>query len=188
MNKAHLYLIIGFLFLACNGIDQGNAAADQRSLHERKSLYDTVLVYATPDADTLTEYRKIRVENEYYSLCVKTYCLNDSSLVHYSLAKKSKTIYHAYQSDLFFSHKNDTILFARIHKSNFSDSLPQAFKQYGILKQLRFEALRSNRLYFKSLFWIPHTKQLMEAELGIFFRTNKKPGIVTYGYKEVANK
>lgn len=141
------------------------------------------ITYWKTDYDTITETNEINIENETYHLNTKTYCLNDSSIV-----KKSDNItfiYHNYISELTLKKGNFIVLKSQINKEIFKDSLDNDFYRHSILKNIKFNFVRSNRLYFKSKFNLPETDWIIESDFAIFFRTNKKGKINYWNVKSI---
>ena len=138
---------------------------------------DTVITYWKKNLDTLTERKTIRIGNDKYDLILKSYSLNDSSITRINTLNKPiiyKDIYHDYQSEVILMYKDQLVVSKPINKGTFKDSLSDEFLEQSILKEISFTNVRSNRLYFNAILYIPDTDWMVSIDFAIFYQTNKK--------------
>jgi hypothetical protein len=149
----------------------------------RPKKIDTTVVYWQTDFDTIRKTQELRIGNGKHKLELKTYSLNDSSIV--SINGNYKGIYHDYVSEITLTRLNDTILKRKLTKKAFKDSLNLEFYKLSILKGIEYVGIRSNRLYFKGEFNVPDTDWVIGNEFGIFYQTEKKHKIDSWNYKDI---
>ncbi len=155
--------------------EKANFKKEIRNFNSKKS--DTVIIYWDKNLDTLTERKTIRISNDKYDLIIKSYSLNNSSITRINTLNKPsiyKDIYHDYQSDIFLMYKDQLVLSKPINKHTFKDSLSGEFLEQSILKEISFTSVRSNRLYFNAILYIPDTDWMVSSDFAIFYQTSKK--------------
>jgi len=148
---------------------------------------DTTVVYWQTNSDTLRQHHEINIENDAYELELKTYSLNDSSIVKINNGGESeihKDIYHDNVTDIILKKGNTLILKSQIKKATFKDSLQGDFLKYSVLRNVKYKFIRSNSLYFKADIDVPDTDWSTELDFSIFYRTNKKGQINYWNIKE----
>lgn len=187
MIRLLIYTTFLLILQSCNQTenDRLNSNKDMINSTDLTSKNDTVITYWQLEFDTITKKQKIRIENDFYELSIKSYCLIDNSISKTSNYDKSKTIYHNYETEILLTLKNDTILISKITKETFSDSLSGDFYKYTVLKDVEYNNVRSNRLYFKAFLNVPDSNCAAEAEFAIFFKTNKKGQIDYWNFKNI---
>ena len=149
----------------------------------RPKKIDTTVVYWQTDFDTIRKTQELRIGNEKFKLELKTYSLNDSSIV--TVNGSYKGIYHDYISEIILTKLNDTILNRKLTKKKFKDSLNNEFYKLSVLTGIEYNGIRSNRLYFKGRFNVPDTDWVIGNEFGIFYQTEKKNKIDSWNYKDI---
>ena len=151
---------------------------------------DTIINYWEIKTDTAIQIDTVRIGNDFYQLEIKTFSLNDSSIIRWNTLNKPTTykdIYHSYATDLTLKKGKTIILKSKIDNETFKDSLDGDFLNHSILKEVSFDFVRSNRLYFKSKFNVPDTGWMFENQFAIFYKTNKKGQINFWGFKDIGN-
>jgi len=149
----------------------------------RSKKTDTTVVYWQTDFDTILKTQELRIGNQKLKLSLKTYSLNDSSIV--SINGSYKGVYHNYISEIILTKLNDTILNRKLTKRKFKDSLNNKFYKLSVLTGIEYNGIRSNRLYFKGSFNVPDTDWVIGNEFGIFYQTEKKNKIDSWNYKDI---
>ena len=144
---------------------------------------DTTVVYAQTDFDTISSSQKIMIGNYEHQLEIKSYSLNDSSIIN--INRNNKDIYHNYNFEIILKRFKDTVLKSELHKVNFKDSLNKEFYKKCILLGIEYDGIRSNRLFFKGGFFVPNTDWEFGNEFAIFYQTEKKNQINSWNYKEI---
>jgi hypothetical protein len=144
---------------------------------------DTTVVYWQTDFDTIRNNQEIKIGNDKHKLELKTYSLNDSSIV--SINGNYKGIYHDYVSEIILTKLNDTVLNRKLTKRVFKDSLNSEFYKLCVLTGIEYAGIRSNRLFFKGELNVPDTDWVIGNEFGIFYQTKKKNNIDSWNYKDI---
>ena len=168
---------IAFVFLNC-----GRNAPEQEVQQE-----EMVHIYQQLDLDTIRQGQALKMYEKDYQLEISKYCRNDSSLVIASKNNdpKTTTIAHNYVSRIKLNRGEEKVLDIEIDKAIFKDSLDTEFYKLATIREVEYESVRSNRLYFKAILAVPDTDRLYQARFGIFYQTNKKGRL---GYWGVGNK
>ena len=164
---------------SCNQTGNGMLNSDLIDTTDLSSGLDTPTTYWQLDFDTITVEQKVRIENEFYDLTIKSYSLNDSSISRINDYDKSKAIYHDYETEILLTLESDTVLQSTLTKETFSDSLSGDFYKYAVLHNIEYSSIRTNRLYFKAFLNVPDTDWGTRPKFAIFFRTSKK-GQINY--------
>ncbi len=154
---------------------------------ELKKL-DTTVVYWQTDFDTIRKYQEVQIGNEIHQLELKTYSLNDSSIVRINDLNKPiiyKDIYHDNVTEIILKKGNDVILKSQVKKATFKDSLDGDFLKYSVLRSVEYDFIRSNRLYFKADIDVPDTDWAIGADFAIFYQTEKKGKIDYWNIKDI---
>lgn len=149
----------------------------------RPKKNDTTVVYWQTDFDTIQKNQELKFGNEKLKLELKTYSLNDSSII--SVNGNYIGIYHDYVSEVILTRLNDTILNRKLTKKKFKDSLNNEFYKLSVLTGIEYNGIRSNKLYFKGQFNVPDTDWVIENEFVIFYQTKKKNKINSWNYKDI---
>ena len=152
-------------------------------MESRSKKIDTTIVYWQTDFDTIRKNQELKIGKEKLKLQLKTYSLNDSSIV--SINGSYKGVYHNYISEIILTKLNDTILNRKLTKRKFKDSLNNKFYKLSVLTGIEYNGIRSNRLYFKGSFNVPDTDWVIGNEFGIFYQTEKKNKIDSWNYKDI---
>jgi hypothetical protein len=187
MTRLLIYITFLLILQGCNQTEKSRFDSD-KDMHDSINLSSkngTVITYWQPDFDTITKKQKIQIENIFYELTIKSYCLNDSSISRKSDYDKSKVVYHDYKTEIILTIKSDTVLISNVTKETFSDSLSGDFYKYTVLTDVEYAFVRSNRIYFKALLNVSGSDWVVESEFAIFFRTNKKGQINYWNFKDV---
>ena len=138
---------------------------------------DTTVVYWQTEFDTIQKYQEVQIGNEIHQLELKTYSLNDSSIVRINDLNKPiiyKDIYHDNVTEIILKKGNAVILKSQVKKSTFKDSLDGDFLKYSVLRDVEYDFIRSNRLYFKAHINVPDTDWSLGTDFAVFYRTEKK--------------
>ncbi|XLS27925.1 DUF4738 domain-containing protein [Flavobacteriaceae bacterium M23B6Z8] len=154
---------------------------------ELKKL-DTTVVYWQTEFDTIRKYQEVQIGNEIHRLELKTYSLNDSSIVRINDLNKPiiyKDIYHDKVTEITLKKGNDVILKSQVKKATFKDSLDGDFLKYSVLRSVEFDFIRSNRLYFKADIDVPDTDWAIGADFAIFYQTEKKGEIDYWNIEDI---
>lgn len=149
---------------------------------------DTTVVYWQTDFDTIRNIQQVKIGNEIHQLELKTYSLNDSSIVRINDLNKPiiyKDIYHDYVTEIILKNENDIILKSKLNKTTFRDSLDGDFLKYSVLRGVEYDFIRSNRLYFKSHINVPDTDWSIGADFAIFYETEKKGQLEILDIKDI---
>ncbi|GAB4161562.1 MAG: hypothetical protein Tsb0033_19260 [Winogradskyella sp.] len=160
---------------------------EPESESEMKQL-DTTVVYWQTDFDTIRKHQEVQIGNEIHQLELKTYSLNDSSIVRINDLNKPiiyKDIYHDNVTEIILKKGNDVILKSQVKKSTFKDSLDGDFLKYSVLRSVEYDFIRSNRLYFKADIDVPDTDWAVGTDFAIFYRTEKKGKIDYWNIKDI---
>ena len=153
-----------------------------------KGKRDTVEVVWELDFDTAQTSSDIRIENDNYVVRTEVYCLNDSSIVSINDINNDaiyRDVYHDYQASIYLIREQDTTFSINLTKAAFKDSLSDEFFEASVLSSIEYESVRSNRLYFKVWLNVPDTDWMIESEMAVFYRTNKKGRVDYWGIKDV---
>jgi len=159
--------------------DKTEPEANSRSIGDK---IDPTIVYWKLDLDTIHKTYQVNIENDKYELELKNYSLNDSSIIKINDTNKPeiyKDIYHDRVTDIILKKGNNIILNSQVKKANFKDSISGDFLKYSVLRNVEFDFIRSNRLYFKADIDVPDTDWATGLDFAIFYRTNKK-GLIDY--------
>ena len=199
--KSILILFAVFAIVSCTlNSQKPERAKIAHGLNEEKSLQredsdlnnikilDTIVGYWKTDFDTIIETQSFNLDNTKLAVEVKTFCLNDSSIIRTNQVNDStvyKDVYHDYVSDLTFKKGEKTLIHRTINKRSFRDSLAPEFFQYSVLRSVTNISIRSNRIYLTATLNVPDTAWLIETEFALFFRTNKKGQMDFWGFKNV---
>lgn len=194
--KKLLILILSFSILSsCDQEKSENTQSEFKLKTELKVKpkpepikIDTTVVYWQTDFDTIRNKQEVKIGNEIHQLELKTYALNDSSIVRINDLNKPiiyKDIYHDYVTEIILKKENDIILKSKVNKSTFKDSLDGDFLKYSVLRSVEYDFIRSNRLYFKSHINVPDTDWSIKADFAIFFKTDKKGQIDFWNIKDI---
>ena len=183
--KQLLILIITFSILSsCDRKKSKNTQSELKVETETKlKKNDTTVVYWQTDFDTISNSQEIMIGNSKHQLEIKSYSLNDSSIVN--INGNNKEIYHNYNFEIILKKQKDTILKSELHKENFKDSLNNEFYKRCILLGIEYNGIRSNRLFFKGGLFVPDTDWGFENEFAIFYQTENKNQLDSWNYKEI---
>lgn len=149
---------------------------------------DTTVVYWQKDFDTIRKKHEVKIGNDIHQIELKTYSLNDSSIIRINDFNKPiiyKDIYHDYITEITLKKGNNLILKSQVKKSTFKDSLDSDFLKYSVLRDVEYEFIRSNRLYFKAQINVPDADWSFGTDFAIFYRTEKKGRIDYWNIKDI---
>ncbi|GAB5398912.1 MAG: hypothetical protein Aureis2KO_04970 [Aureisphaera sp.] len=154
---------------------------------EPKKL-DTTIVYWRTDFDTIRKNQEVKIGNQNHQLELKTYSLNDSSIVRINDLNKPiiyKDIYHDNVTEIILRKGSEIVLKSQVKKSTFKDSLNGDFLKYSVLRDVEYDFIRSNRLYFKAHINVPDTDWSLGTDFAIFYQTEKKGKIDYWNIKDI---
>ncbi|NBG67153.1 DUF4738 domain-containing protein [Acidiluteibacter ferrifornacis] len=154
---------------------------------ELKKL-DTTVVYWPTDFDTIRKSQEVKIGNNIHKLELKTYSLNDSSIVRINDLNRPiiyKDIYHDNVTEIILKKGNDVILKSQVKQATFKDSLDSDFFKYSVLRSVEYNSIRSNRLYFKADIEVPNTDRAIGADFAIFYQTKEKGKIDYWNIKDI---
>lgn len=154
---------------------------------EPKKL-DTTVIYWRTDFDTIRKNQEMKIGNENHQLELKTYSLNDSSIVRINDLNKPiiyKEIYHDNVTEIILRKRNEIVLKSLVKKSTFKDSLDGDFLKHSVLRAVEYDFIRSNRLYFKAHINVPDTDWSLGTDFAIFYQTDKKGKIDFWNIKDI---
>jgi len=183
--KQFLILVITFSMLWSCGKEKSKKTEPELMPEAELTLKkaDTTIVYWQTDSDTIRKKLDIKIGNDKHELELKTYSLNDSTII--SVNGNYKGIYHDYRSEILLTKDNDTILNRKLTKQVFKDSLNSEFYRLSVLTGIKYDGIRSNRLFFKGEFNVPDTDWVIANEFGIFYKTEHKNEINSWNYEDV---
>jgi len=188
MKHLLISILAASLLLNCKQKDSEQAKTEEEANSVvANNKIDTIVVYWETNFDTIRQRHEINIENYTYELELKTYSLNDSSIVKLNDGGRSeihKDIYHDNVTDIILKKGNNVILKSQIKKATFKDSLNGDFLKYSVLRSVKYESIRSNNLYFKADIDVPDTDWSTELDFTIFYRTDKKGQIEYWNIKE----
>ncbi|RBW63430.1 hypothetical protein DS884_00125 [Tenacibaculum sp. E3R01] len=189
--KQLLILIITFSIIS--SCDRKKSEKTQSELKQKTELktatesepktVDTIEVYYPTEFDTIQNFKEVQIESDKLLLGIKTYSLNDSSIVN--INGNYKETYHNYVSQITLTKLKDTILKTQINKSIFKDSLNSEFYRRCTFDGIEYNGIRSNRIYFKGYFSVPDTDWAFGNEFAIFYRTEKKNQVNSWNFKDI---
>ena len=173
-----LFLISVLLnFYACRQPERN----DETTTENSQSKDITEKIYLTNDLDTNETVSKLSMYNEKYSLRIKRYCLNDSAVINEVVMlndsilgrKRVLNISHNYATQIILTKDNKLVIAKEINKEIFKDSLNSQFYIAGILSNVQYDFVRTNRLYFSATISIPQTDQNEDLQFAVFYQTDK---------------
>jgi len=183
--KKLLFLILAIsLLTSCNDKKTEKTQVEIELKTELKSeKVDTTVVYWQTNFDTIKKTQEIYIGNDKHELELKTYSLNDSSIVKTS--ENYKEIYHDNVTEIIIKKGKELILKSLVKKSTFKDSLDGDFLKYSVLRSVEYDNIRSNRLYFKADIDVPDTDWAFGVDFAVFYQTDKKGQIDFWNVKEI---
>lgn len=187
MKQLFVLIITMSLISSCNQKKTNKVQSEPKSNSELKiesepKKIDTTVVYWQTEFDTVQNVQEILIGNDIHRLEIKSYSLNDSSIVN--INGLYKAIYHDNVSQIVLTKQTDTILITELNKRVFKDSLNSEFFRRCILSPIRYTGIRSNRLYFTGDFFVPDTDWAFGNEFAIFYQTEKKSQIDSWNYRD----
>lgn len=177
MKNLYILIIACFVMIGCNQNKNANSESknnveDNIELNVSKpELSDTICQFGV---DTSRKFEKVQIGNDFYELEIISYCKKSSSVKRISVVNQPTNIVDDYETDIILLFEKDTILKSRVNKKTFKDGLNEELYHYAVLKDVDFDFIRSNRLYFKAFFKILKAEKNIELDFAIFYRTNKK--------------
>lgn len=188
MKRPLILIFIFFILLSCDQKKSKKPESEHKlktdlKVETKPTKSDTTIVYWQTKFDTIRKIQDIRIENDIHQLEVKNFSLNDSSIV--SINGNYKGIYHDYASEIILTNKKDTVLYKKLTKKIFKDSLNSEFYKLCVLTGVEYDNIRSNSLYFKGGFNVPDTDWVIGNDFTIFFRTEKKGHINFGNFKDI---
>lgn len=172
------YLIFLFSLYSCESSQHKGNTNSQNTI-----TADTIETkYIQIDQDTVVFVKELLLYNQPYQLTIKKYCLNDSAIIKEIVGLDDKInrtnkiliFSHNYAADIILTQGNKQIISRQVSKETFADSLAIEFYKTALLHDVKFEAVRTNRLYFTAnmLGQVPGYSK--EINFGIFYQTEKK--------------
>lgn len=168
-----LIFAIASIFMGCNS--KPSKKSNPIDLNIKP---DTLVVYQPIDLDTISNTKDSFIGNNSSSIEIKTYALNDSSIVFTDGLKKE--VFHDYATKITIRESGEIIQTSTFNRTSFKDSLQEPFKSKSILKSVKFDFIRSNCHYFDFVLETPNDSSKLKGEFMLFYRTKKK-GIFYYG-------
>ncbi|NVK73278.1 MAG: DUF4738 domain-containing protein [Oceanospirillaceae bacterium] len=187
MKELIISLIVAISAFACTSNSEEDKSNAEGSMVAATTELDTTVVYWQIDLDTLNSDSSIQIGNEYYELEIATYSLNDSSISWVNDLSKDVIyldIYHNRETNISLIRQGDTILESIITKSEFEHLFDEEFYSRCQIRNIEFDFVRSNRVYFNVTLSVPDTDWYEEAAMAIFYRTTKKGQVDYWGLKE----
>lgn len=188
MKHLHLCVLITILLISCTPSVEQRTPSAKKSLQNSITSPDTTITFWPTEFDKLTKDTNIQIDNEHYKLTIARYSLNDSSIAWINKQGNDirKDVYHNYEFRIaLFSASGDTIQNLTLDKTTFKDSLPTEFYQRSVLWNVKYDAVRSNRLCYTVELLVPDTDWATWGRMAIFFRTDKKGKIDFWDFKNV---
>ena len=156
MKRILILLLIISTLSSCNNIKQKKSITKFK-VTENQVKQDTIYNYWELIFDTISNKRKVEISNLNQTLIIKTFSLNDNSIVR-NLGQNGSQVY------LDHSHKmvTDLMLFndsisnkKRIDRTDFKESLfPEFYKECNLYTS-EIDSLVGNTIYLKSDLAIP---------------------------------
>lgn len=142
--------------------------------------------------DTLADTLSLKMFMKNYMPYVSNFCLNDTgiSIVIEDDTSITTFLYHnyAFNLKLDLKRKNKNVFDTTITKFIFKDSLDATFYKTAVLSELKYEFVRSNKMYFKTFFSSIDSTEFAEAEMAIYYKTDKVGEINFWGFKDSTHK
>ncbi|AUP79218.1 DUF4738 domain-containing protein [Flavivirga eckloniae] len=182
MKKLLILIFTLSILLSCDQKKSNKKESKPESKTDIKTP-DTTVVYWQTDFDTIRNNQEVRIGNDLHQLELKTYSLNDSSIV--AVNGNYKGIYHDYVSQIILTKQKDTILNRKLTKKAFKDSLNTEFYKLCVLTEIEYDGIRSNRLFFKGSLNVPDTDWVIGNDFGVFYQTKKKNQIDSWDYEDI---
>lgn len=179
--------IASIICLNCKNSNTPKDSNESQQVKQNLINQDTIYTYSKNDYDTIEKITEnVRIRNDYHQLIIRRYSLNDSSIVNIDHSNKvvNKNISHNYVADVILKKEQKIILQTQIDKHIFKHKLEKIFYNQSVLLELKFDAIRSNKLYFKSILHVPNKNWKVSNGLGIFYRTKRKGEIDSYDFRE----
>lgn len=188
MKQFLMILIITALLSSCNqkkSKQSKSLAKPQKELKVEKlsnaEQNKSTMVYWQTNFDTIRQIQNVTIDDNQHQLELKSFSLNDSSIV------RTNEIYHDRASEIILTQNVDTLLYKKLTKDVFKDSLGVEFYNRGVLSSIEFENIDSDRLYFKGKLNVPDTGWLLSNEFSIYFRTEKRGLIDFENFQDIGN-
>ncbi|WP_139181105.1 hypothetical protein [Winogradskyella thalassocola] len=140
--------------------------------------------YSQIRLDTTSYIQEIKIGNINHKLELKLYSLNDSSIV--LVNEGLKEVYHNSASEIVLTKYNDTIIYKKLTKEVFKDSIDVTDYDRIVLSEIGYKNIRSNRIYFTVGFDnAAHSMNYLykSCDVGIFYRTEKKGQVSFNNFK-----
>lgn len=177
LNNISIFICLSFIVFGCvnkqtekkNG--KNNINNDTRV--EKK--------YQPVDNDSSFKEKELSIYNQPYKLKIVKYCLNDSNSSNEIMiinpngigTRKMSNISHNYFVNIILTKDNNEVFKKQITKETFMDSLDAKFYKKAVLREIEYNFVRTNRLYFKAILAIPETDLTSEMTFAIFYQTKK---------------
>jgi len=173
----HYYVLPLFIFCSCG---QGNKNDKEKSKNNftEESIQTE---YQPIDIDTIVTEKALSMYNELYNLKMIQYCLNDSAIINEiqmenenaHLTKKTISVSHNYSAKIILIKNNKEVFTKQITKDIFKDSLQTEFLKTLTLREIQYDFVRTNRLYFKANLIALNTGLVEEFRFAIYYQTEK---------------
>lgn len=162
-------LSVLLIFITCGKPERKNTTTIPKS--SSKDVIEKK--YLPIDIDTTEKVIRLSMYNEPYSLKIKRYCLNDSSVINEAGIKGALNISHNYAFRIILVKANKVVLSKQVNKETFKDSLNAQLYTAELLRNVQYDFVRTNRLYFKAMITNPQTNQNDEIQFAVFYKTNR---------------
>ncbi len=172
------YLIFLFNLYSCESTQHKGNANSQNTI-----TADTIETkYIQIDQDTVVFVKELLLYNLPYKLTIKKYCLNDSAIIKEIIRKDVKSngpnkileFSHNYAVYILLTQGTKEIISRQVSKETFTDSLAIEFYRTAMLHDVKYEAVRTNRLYFTANLLGQLPGYSKEINFAIFYQTEKK--------------
>ncbi|SDI47234.1 hypothetical protein SAMN04489796_111118 [Winogradskyella thalassocola] len=191
MKRSSIVIFVILTLISCNQNNSINEYLEKEYNPEFKNcqkqkLKETELkvFYSQIRLDTTSYIQEIKIGNINHKLELKLYSLNDSSIV--LVNEGLKEVYHNSASEIVLTKYNDTIIYKKLTKEVFKDSIDVTDYDRIVLSEIGYKNIRSNRIYFTVGFDnAAHSMNYLykSCDVGIFYRTEKKGQVSFNNFK-----
>ncbi|WP_203292491.1 hypothetical protein [Luteirhabdus pelagi] len=144
-------------------------------LNLKKTDIDTIHNYWQLDVDTITERKEFSFLDENYILTLKTYSLNDSSVIR-RLGRNDSPVYMEYAHNVITDIElaSDTLINRkRIDKAHFKDFVDPEFYRICTLFSTEIDSINKKTVYMSSQLTVPDTGNHWEISYLFYIRDYK---------------
>lgn len=143
---------------------------ETKSDNFRISEQDTIYNYWELKYDTITYQTDLKVLNKIYTLQLKTFSLNDSTIVR-KLDEKYIDHSHTIVTDIKITY-DSVVVKKRIDKTNFKEYLIPEFYADCNLLQTEYESILKNKIYLISILSVPDTDNQWQIKYSLPLNEN----------------